>query len=236
MSIEAGNIPYSEIGPKVKFSDIEKRIYRRVLSQLHEHDLFPKLETYDWYPVFVLAGKPKVGEGKVNLFEIEDLDASKDYSIKVVIPLKPYDQYLVHVDIVIQGSLKHIGNDWIMEPISWEHNLISRQVSPSCEELLFHSRDFSKGHLPGHSSKYPWHHQWHVTTKKKLADEKEHTFIWKPYYYQSPKNGIHNGKRWVYKTPQYQSINEFRLRSFFDLCDICCSSGIKQDRSYYIVL
>ncbi|MGE3607976.1 MAG: hypothetical protein AB7I27_00210 [Bacteriovoracaceae bacterium] len=234
MTIQPGNIPYSQIGPKVKFVDIDNRIYKRVLYKLFEHHLYEKVDNHDWYAVFSLAGRPKKGEGKVSIDDIEDLDESKSYVIRVVIPLEFQEKYLIDAEIVVVGSLEFVDQEWVMEPKSWEHNTISRQVSPSCEQLLFHSRDFSQEMLPGHSSKNPWHHQWHVTTKKKLENESAHHFIWKPYYYQSPANGIHDGKRWLYKTNQYQAILEFMLKDFFDFCDNSCTGGIRKDRGYYI--
>lgn len=236
MTIEAGNIPYSDIGPRVKYSDIENRIYLRIIYKLFEHPLFEKVDNYDWYATFTLAGRPRVGEGKDPIDDIAELDPSKSYSIRVIVPLEFHQKYLVDADVVVVGSLVFQDHEWVMEAKSWEHNLTSRQVSPPTEKLLFHSRDFSKGVLPGHSNKNPWHHQWHVTTKKKLDNEKEHHFIWKPYFYDNPSNGIHDGKRWLYKTNQYQSIVEFRLQNFFDLCDSACTAGIRRDRSYYINL
>lgn len=236
MTITAEHIPYNQIGPQVKYSDLENRISRRVLNSLYGHPLYLKIDTHYSHTVFSLAGKPQEGIGKVNIDEIDELDLTKEYNARHVIALDFQESFLIDAEVVVVGLIRHDGRDWVLEARSWEHNIISRQANPSCEELLFHARDFSKGMMKGGSMKSPWHHQWHVTTKKKLENEKSCNFIWKPHLFEETRNGIYKMKRWYYKNYQYQSIDEFKLKEFFDLCEACSTSGILRDRSYYISL
>jgi hypothetical protein len=105
---------------------------------------------------------------------------------------------------------------------------------PKCRELLYHSRDFSKSLKQGHSSKSPWHIQWHVTTKQKQLNEKCYHFIWKPYYYSKiQKQGIHKKERWLYKDNDHAVIKEFWLTEFFELCDRYSNSHILRDREFF---
>ena len=236
MHIEIGNFPYSDIGPKIKHSEIENRVFRRISNQLIGHPLADTIDSIYWFPRYLLAAKPRPGRGKEPIFEIDELDKNEKYDITVIVSITLNPGYLIKADVRLIGSLVYGHNDWIMEAKSWEHNIACLQTSPLCKELLFHSRDFSQGVKPGHSNKTPWHHQWDVTTKSKIPNTNEHHFIWRPHFWEKPKDGSYDGRSWTYKDKSMDIIPEFQLKKFFDTCHSFCTSGIKRDQTYYAAL